>query len=48
MDFIKINYLNTHGCENVTIPIFILTLALRQDILSKIVTVMTPHNHPPN
>ena len=38
---------DTDGCENVTIPIFILTLALRQDILSKNVAVMTPHNHPP-
>ena len=44
--YLKISAL-THGCENVTIPIFILTLALRQDILSKNVAVMTPHNHPP-
>ena len=41
------NGLYTDRCENVTIPIFILTLALRQDILSKNVAVMTPHNHPP-
>ena len=43
----RLRSLYTDGCENVTIPIFILTLALRQDILSKNVTVMTPHNHPP-
>ena len=37
----------THGCGNVTIPLFILALALRQEILSKNVAVVTPHNHPP-
>ena len=40
-------HVHTDGCENVTIPIFILTLALQQDILSENVAVMTPHNHSP-
>ena len=44
LDFRRL--IDTDGCENVTIPVFILTLALRQDILSKNVAVMTPITTP--
>ena len=37
----------THPLINLHISHSILTLAQRQDIISKNVTVMTPHNHPP-
>ena len=44
----KKNYqTHTHELINLHISHFVLTLALWQDIISKNVTVMTPHNHPP-
>ena len=40
-------YIYTHPLINLHISHFILTLAQRQDIISKNVSVVTPHNPPP-